>query len=323
MAAAALQICQWNCRSLSNKWPDCSIYFPHFDIILLQETWLRPHQLLTLNNYNFVRKDRNSVNSGGSVACIINRNLQYRSLNPGNINNKLEWLLIEVKVESKIIHLFNCYKPPDTSLSLAEWSTLLTVLEAFPNLIMGGDVNAHHHLWGSDLSNNDGNNLAQAINNSDLCILNSGSSTRLHTAQFRTSVPDVSLTTPNMLAMTEWSVEDDARGSDHFPIVISIRNMPFLRSKVKPRISTNKVKWDRFAESVTTRSQEYTVNSDNYIEIYNELVCDIKGALKDAGARLPDLRRTGGRDEHDSSPPLPPGGHQSVRRRQKRDVKHV
>lgn len=68
----------------------------------------------------------------------------------------------------------------------------------------------------------------------------------------------------------------------------------------------NKVKWDKFDESITARCQEYTVNSANYIIVYNDLVDNINWALKDAGARLPDDRRAGGREENDSSPPPAP-----------------
>lgn len=239
---------------------------------------------MTLRNFNFIRKDRISANQGGSVACIINSNFQYRSLSPRDINAKLEWILLEMKVDSKTIHIFNCYKPPDTSLSEAEWSALLTILDALPNLIIVGDLNAHHFLWGSDLSNPDGNHLADAINNSNLCVLNSGACTRIHTNQFLKSVPDVSLVSADIFASMRWSVEDDARGSDHFPIAVLIHGLSFSRCRTKPKIGVKKVKWDKFNENIIERCNNVTVDSNNYLEVYEELVENIKLSLKEAGA---------------------------------------
>lgn len=175
----------------------------------------------------------------------------YRSLSPGNISDKLEWILIEVKIDSKKIHIFNCYKPPNIATGTAEWAALFTVLDSLPNLIIGGDLNSYHHLWGSDFSNKDGTDLATAIKNSNLYIMNTGVSTRIHTTQFQKGVRDVTLVSSDIFAMTAWRVGDDARGTDHFPIVILLQNLPFYRAKTRPRIRTNRVDWVRFGENFT------------------------------------------------------------------------
>jgi len=52
-------------------------------------------------------------------------------------------------------------------------------------------------------------------------LLNNGNGTRLSVAMNYKSVPNLSLTDSRTLNI-EWSIDEDPRGSDHFPIIIKI-----------------------------------------------------------------------------------------------------
>ena len=86
-----------------------------------------------------------------------------------------------------------------------------------------GDWNAHHSAWHSPWDDNRGDKIADVIENSDLCVLNEDSHTRLPTGannNQRASSPDVSLISAHLALSVDWSVSLDLT-SDHLPIVIS------------------------------------------------------------------------------------------------------
>jgi hypothetical protein len=46
------------------------------------------------------------------------------------------------------------------------------------NIIIGGDFNAHHHIWGAKHITGKGREIAIFLSNNDLVLLNDGSITR-------------------------------------------------------------------------------------------------------------------------------------------------
>ena len=73
-------------------------------------------------------------------------------------------------------------------------------------LIMGGDANAHHTVWGSSDINNRGARLLEYIASTDLEILNRGTSPTFITRN-RTEVLDITLASRKILeSIKEWHV---------------------------------------------------------------------------------------------------------------------
>ena len=69
----ALQILQWNCRSIQNKLPELQSYLDNLvnlpDVLCLQETYLTKNITPILPGYEFIRKDRSNGKRGGGI-CI-------------------------------------------------------------------------------------------------------------------------------------------------------------------------------------------------------------------------------------------------------------
>jgi exonuclease III len=64
-----LRFCTYNCRSVKNSMPEVHSLCNKFDIVLLQEHWLLPNELHTLNN---IHPDFHSY---GMSAVDISRNI--------------------------------------------------------------------------------------------------------------------------------------------------------------------------------------------------------------------------------------------------------
>ena len=89
-----------------------------------------------------------------------------------------------------------------------------------------GDWNGHHSSWHSPWDDEQGDKLAEAIENSVLCVLNEDCHNCLPTGinnHQRASSPDVSLISAHLALSVDWSVCLDLT-SDHLPIVITFDN---------------------------------------------------------------------------------------------------
>ena len=115
------------------------------------------------------------------------------------------------------INVVNVYYP-DGCTGRTDW---LTTLSADIDWVVTGDFNAHHAMWGGTGTEARGGGavLAENIENSNLVLLNDGSSTRLpDRADHAPSAIDLSLISPTLAPSTSWEVTSDELGSDHLPL---------------------------------------------------------------------------------------------------------
>ena len=92
------------------------------------------------------------------------------------------------------------------------------------NHIITGDLNAHHVMWGSKVSNYRGKKLIDVFDDLDLEVLNTGEVTRISetSGQGNTAI-DVSLATEHQgLRKIDWEITTDTFGSDHLPQIITL-----------------------------------------------------------------------------------------------------
>ncbi|KAL4119211.1 hypothetical protein QTP88_012055 [Uroleucon formosanum] len=99
------------------------------------------------------------------------------------------------------------------------WDSLFSLVRQ--NSFLGGDFNAFHPAWGSHTLSRRGNLIYDTICSLGLCILNNGSPTHVGRLGSPDSAIDLSFCSPDVIWSFSWSVLDDSRGSDNFPILIS------------------------------------------------------------------------------------------------------
>lgn len=87
-----------------------------------------------------------------------------------------------------------------------------------------GDFNARNWLWGSTKIACNGETVEQFIDDRSLVCLITGERTRYNITANTTSNIDLTMISNEMAEMCEWYVIDDNTiGSDHFPIICTIR----------------------------------------------------------------------------------------------------
>ncbi|UYV71775.1 hypothetical protein LAZ67_9000338 [Cordylochernes scorpioides] len=121
------------------------------DIALLSETHLKPSIDLKFRNYQTIRTDR-ITGKGGGTAIILKSFFKYKNMLIHTLN--LENTSILIKPDGKtLLQITAIYKKPDAPLLEEDLNQLI---KHNHSIIVAGDWNFKHPLWGSRTSNNSG-----------------------------------------------------------------------------------------------------------------------------------------------------------------------
>jgi hypothetical protein len=249
-----LKIIQWNCRSVISKKTDLIQLINKYNpmVIALSETWLKPEFLFRISGYNCVREDR--PDGYGGVAILVKNNISFKclSLPAHNLDN-----FNAVGVQIDHISIISVYVPYASSEVLSQdieqlFSTLSN------SFIILGDFNCHHQIWGSGLTNNNGEHLLEILDSHNLCVLNTGVPTRRTNPNENASAVDLSICTPSLASVMTWTPLSSSYGSDHFPLIISTPlNKPPTRlhnPRLKYRLSN--ADWVKFKNKVNSKMSD-------------------------------------------------------------------
>lgn len=177
----SLKILQWNCRSALNKWGEFIVLARDFDVICLNETFYKKNSYTDLKGFYCIREDDPEDVVGGGIAIYIRDYINFRRLKDLNIVNGFKWINVEIEWNEKKINVLNVYRSPSARINSQNWRKSLDFAEARQNnTLVCGDFNAHNLEWGSELKNDEGDWLLEAIINNNLEILNSGEATRIN-----------------------------------------------------------------------------------------------------------------------------------------------
>lgn len=139
-------------------------------------------------------------------------------------------------------------------------TNIFKIIENDQNLLLVGDINAHHPMWENDCVNIDrlGHDFADIITNSNLSLLNTGTHTRQNLFKHTTSTPDISLCSHNIFMLTEWTCNQENIGSDHFPIDIKIKSLTDNPQKIKV------INWKMVEEELNKMNLDEIKDIENY-----------------------------------------------------------
>ena len=122
-------------------------------------------------------------------------------------------------------------------------------------LIIGGDVNAHHSLWGSTNINTRGIALYNFIISQSLTCCNVGNTPTFRNA-IREEVLDISLTNNSAASLiSNWSVSTEPSNSDHAIINFDI---VYTRSITHRFRNIKKTDWDGYREALGSAMDKWT-----------------------------------------------------------------
>ena len=137
-----LNIFQWNCNGLSAHLNEIKQHLSNnsYDVICLQETFLKPSKYLSIDGYSIIRKDRIDMRKGGLVTFIKDC-LTYTEITPPD---DMECFLVKIKTENSYITVANIYISPNQTIDRDKLSVIF-----LPKTIIVGDLNAKNNIWGS------------------------------------------------------------------------------------------------------------------------------------------------------------------------------
>ena len=116
-------------------------------------------------------------------------------------------------------------------------------------LLLCGDFNAHHALWGSTSNSRKGHKIFDLINDKDLILLNHGNSPTWSNRRY-SSIIDLSLCSSNMAStISDWKVSDLDTFSDHNLITFTLNKSKRGRY-VHPTIEKSFINYDKVNENL-------------------------------------------------------------------------
>lgn len=77
-----------------------------------------------------------------------------------------------ITLNNRDLIIISLYKPLTVSISEAEWNTFFSQFDT--DILIGGDFNAHHVVWGNVNSCSEGIKLYQEATNHGLTCMNNG-----------------------------------------------------------------------------------------------------------------------------------------------------
>ena len=185
-------------------------------VIALQETWFLPTDPynFSLFNYSLYRYDEtDGERRHGGTALYINNDFVHDQI---TLNTPLQAVACTVRLNGRKIDICSLYIPSNTNNSHLE-RNLNRLISQFDNpFLLLRDVNAHNPLWGRDrrVSDERGDLIERFIEANQLVILNKGDNTHFSSAHNTESAIDLSICSPHICNLFEWSVDSDICHSD-------------------------------------------------------------------------------------------------------------
>jgi len=283
---AAVRFLQWNARSLNNKFEfkqHVSVY--NYDVICIQETWLKENKSYNLSGYDMVRYDR-PLREHGGVATFVRSGLKYAQI---KINSDLECVVLKLETSSGHINVVNVYIPPDKTFNTDQ--NQLKEIFSFSNCIIMGDFNAKNPLWGSSNTDKLGDTIENLIDENQLCVLNTGLPT-YQCYQGGMTHLDITVVSNNLACKCNWSTLNNSMSSDHIPIVTVLNDVLPDNTSLYPKWKLNKSDWDSFygENRVSFSTFDLTENDVNLLN--SKIVKNINSA---ASVSIPKTKSNPGK----------------------------
>jgi Reverse transcriptase (RNA-dependent DNA polymerase)/Endonuclease-reverse transcriptase len=221
-----LNILAWNARGLINKIGELESAIGEYniDIVLISETFLKPHVRINLPNFSCYREDR-EIKHGGGVAILIKSSIKHsRVITP--ILTNLELTAIELIINNTRHIIASAYNPPQKRLLSTD---LNKIFNMGSSVVVAGDFNAKHPLWNCVNTDRQGTSLIKHIQLTDTILLHPDTHTHFPTNNSQASTLDLVLVRNSPHVSPPIALQ--ALSSDHLPIFFTIDGKPEEISK--------------------------------------------------------------------------------------------
>ncbi|XP_040066533.1 uncharacterized protein LOC115327171 [Ixodes scapularis] len=238
-----LMIWQWNCRSYRGKQNSLSLFANVHSpaVIALQETGT---DQITLRGYTTFITDPAS-----RTATLVQTT---QTAQAHTLPTTLDYVFVELIPKKKTqasLFILNIYSPPSSPLNEID-RLFKTVRQRTKGhgLVIIGDFNAHHTIWGYHRDNKKGRQLHEAIRQNNLHLCNAPDTpTRMGNSVSRDTTPDLTLTYG--LKDPTWECLTETLGSDHYIIQLQLPHHEAAAQRIRTARLTD---WRKFREITPT-----------------------------------------------------------------------
>ncbi|CAH0562889.1 unnamed protein product [Brassicogethes aeneus] len=261
-----LKITLWNSNSLKNKIPSL-IHFLNthpVDILIINETKLKPTDKLKIKGFTSHRQDRPNANRGGGVAILVKSHINHTRLK--QCNSTIEHIILKVSN----IHIIAAYNPPANRFSLLD---ITPFFSRFDKAILLGDLNATNRLRHCRRNNANGSILLDFIDITTCTLAYPNEPTHYPPNQTHPSILDIAILKSVELAGAPQPVHE--LDSDHLPVFYTLKtkiNPPPPPKKIYNYKSTNWLQYRNYLKLNTQINPHLNTNAqiDTAVEVFTQ-----------------------------------------------------
>ena len=268
----SINICGMSSRSIHTV--DKYSYDKGFDILAIQELGTSQHEKLKLNNMKVISDTNNSKNRGAALyvkeesPCT-----QLKDISKLSVQVDSTWGLAVVKNKRYIVG--SIYAKLNLKTAIPEIMKMLNAAEAMIGklkaygLILCGDFNARHTMWGDTVCNEYGKLLVDKLDHNKFSIITSTTPTFLCENGF--SFIDLMIVSKNLVTKVESCFTDEdvelfsgAPLRGHVPLIMKIRKNNRTDTIVTEKLDLNSVDWSAWTEDLEKEIDNDSEEIANY-----------------------------------------------------------
>lgn len=269
-----IHVMHWNCQGITTYSAIAQLELfvreKNIDVILLNETFLKPTHKFKINGFKIYRKDR--LSHGGGVLIGIKNNIKHVLL-PVEQTIDIESLSISIDMNGRTTCLTTAYNPQYTSNFNNDIELLTNKRNDF---FIFGDFNALHSTWNCHSENSAGKALFNIQNKSRFYIYYSPNPTRF-SQNFLPAVPSTIdlLLSNSSLHFSNLETHPNCLSSDHVPMTCHIYGS--IRCHPSKILLYHKADWISIRRWVTNQISSINITANNFKQCLNSLVDIVKG----------------------------------------------
>jgi endonuclease/exonuclease/phosphatase family metal-dependent hydrolase len=238
----------WNARGIKTKKLELVNHLEanNIPVALIAETHLQPSITFKCANYFTYRSDRTTQRSGGT-AILARRDINHIEF-PLPQLQRIEATAIQLTLNKEPVILVSVYSPPGKIFE----RDLDLLIGLGHKVILAGDFNAKHSMWGSRLNNTAGQTLLSHYYKNNYIISAPAQSTffpdRLTS---RSDILDIAILS-NVLTKHSIRTLGNLSNSDHRPVLMSF-NSHFEPTELKTIFNYSAANWNLFQTGILNR----------------------------------------------------------------------
>ena len=247
-----------------------------FDIIVVQESRKPDNEKIALTNMEAITDDNNAKNSGAIIYARNTHSItKLEEINKISTNIDTSWGI--AVIHNKRFIIGSVYLKHQYIKGIQEFITMLKKANELKSklkatgIIVMGDLNARHTLWGDRISDPYGKKLVEMIDSSEFSICAADSPTFL--ACNGSSHIDLMIVSNNILDKVEKCTTDEdielysgAPHRGHVPLIATMQIQNNHKKKAVEKLCTDKICWENWSKDLDDKLKESKATQEGLID---------------------------------------------------------